>query len=444
MVDFPGFGRIIERGDADESEEAPPAPNLKQLDSPTARSTLSTGRDLSGRCLSDETRAPPEQVTANDAQLICQSVLAELLTGAAPVDHEASAAAADVVSTPREEEVETPGRPAAGFDLARVEVTTSDRGCIRGSLQWVGLGAAAVSKGKEKVAFTLLEIKPGYTVVGETVEGPKLLSSLCWRMQSINGSDEARPAWIRRGDVLILEGPKWATKRLIQPLPKRATQKPRVETSMQTPEATKAVSPSHSESLPKATSPKPVSPSHVETPGRPCSETASLAAMSSRSISAAPLPTERLPLAELSMSTPPQIAKPSRAGTTGTRAIPQEASNLSRSIDFEVVQASLVDAPRIVAHSSGGYSREASPPAVKETTTLTTEATGASASDRPVIPVLDLNTVAYRREQKLRDAAAHMPAGLCEVAAGCDFGWVECNMVQPPKPGKYPEGFHRV
>jgi hypothetical protein len=35
-------------------------------------------------------------------------------------------------------------------------------------------------------------------------------------------------------------------------------------------------------------------------PWRPCSETASLAAMSSRSISAAPLPTERLPLAELS------------------------------------------------------------------------------------------------------------------------------------------------
>lgn len=31
-------------------------------------------------------------------------------------------------------------------------MTTSDRGCIRGSLQWVGLGAAAVSKGKEKVA----------------------------------------------------------------------------------------------------------------------------------------------------------------------------------------------------------------------------------------------------------------------------------------------------
>jgi hypothetical protein len=32
-----------------------------------------------------------------------------------------------VVSTPREEEVETPGRPAAGFDLARVEVLLGDR-----------------------------------------------------------------------------------------------------------------------------------------------------------------------------------------------------------------------------------------------------------------------------------------------------------------------------
>merc|ERR1719272_502594 len=177
MLDFPGFGRIIERGELDEGDEGP-GREPKQLDSPTAHSALSTGRDLSGRCLSDETHVSPDKVTANEAQLICKSVLSELLTGIVPSDPNASKprpAGPVIAETPRDE-LETPRDPTTGVDLARVEVTTSDRGCIRGMLQWIGLGAAVAISGKEKVAFTLLEIRQGYTVVGETVEGPRLLS----------------------------------------------------------------------------------------------------------------------------------------------------------------------------------------------------------------------------------------------------------------------------
>jgi len=406
MADILGFGRIIERGELDEGDEAPGIV-LNKLDSPTAHSALSTGRDLT-RCLSDETHVSPEKVSASEAQLICKSVLSELLNPkASSSSRPAGPVIQAIVETPREE-VETPRDPTTGIDYARVEVTASDRGCIRGMLQWIGLGAAVANNGKEKVAFTLLEIRQGYTVVGETVEGPKLLSSLCWKLQSINGSSESRPAWIRRGDVLMLQGPKWATKRLHQPLPTAALQK-----------------------------------SHAESPGRPSAEVASLAATSSRSVSAAPLPPEPPALVELSTSTRPQIAKPSLTNRAPPPAVeaPEKGSSLAKSINFEVVQASLMGAPRV--QDSGGYSKPMplTTPATKEdydTTkdydTTMSEATNASGSqqDKPIIPILDLNAVGKRRDQKMqKDAAAQLP---CDPTSGCDFGWFECNMLQPPKP----------
>lgn len=412
MLDFPGFGRVIERGELDEDDEGPSVVP-KQFDSPTAHSALSTGRDLSGRCLSEATNVDPGRVLASEAQSICKSVLSELLTGIVPVDPSASrerAAGAAAAMTPREE-IQTPKSEMHGFDLARIEVTSSECGCIRGHLQWIGLGATA-AKGKEKVAFSLVEIRRGYTVIGETVEGPKLLSSLCWKLQSINGLAESRPAWIRRGDTLILEGPKWATKRLRQPLPPA---KPRVN-----------------ETLPDFPS------SYAETPGRPStvgSETVSIAAISARSASAAPLPPEP-PFRELSTSTSPQIAKPSltkRALLQAEEAAERgeaQASSASRNLDFEVVQAS-------PSSSSRGYS-EGTPSATRSAKAgyekPVSEATDASGSqpDRPAIPILDLNAVGKRRERKKRD---NMAQDICAATAGCNFGWVECNMIQgDPRP----------
>lgn len=64
--------------------------------------------------------------------------------------------------------------------------------------------------------------------------------------------------------------------------------------------------------------------------------------------------------------------------------------------------------------------------------TTMSEATYASGiQDRPVIPILDLNAVGNgkRRSEKTQDAAAQLS---CE-STGCDFGWVECNMLPPPK-----------
>jgi len=418
MLDFPGFGRIIERGELDESDEGTTLGVVpKQLDSPTAHSALSTGRDLSGRCLSEATHVSPGRVLASDAQLICKSVLAELLTGIVPSDSSASrerAAGAEAAMTPREE-IQTPKSPTkeemAGFDLARVEVTSSECGCIRGHLQWIGLGAT-VAKGKEKVAFSLVEIRRGYTVVGETVEGPKLLSSLCWKLQSINGLAESRPRGIRRGDTLMLEGPKWATKRLMQPLP---TFKPRVIETF------------------------PVLPnSYAESPGRPStlgSETMSIAAISARS-SAEPLPPEP-PFRELSTSTPPQIAKPSltkrallQAEEAAERGAAQ-ASSASRSIDFGVVPAEL----SFPFYSEGTPSTTRSPKSGYEK--IVSEATDVSDSsrDRPVIPILDLNAVGNRKKREKK-----LAQNFCAATAGCDFGWVECNMIQGDPPPRTNQG----
>jgi len=407
MLNFPGVGRVIERSDPVEPE-GPLGQEPKHLDSPTAHSALSTGRDLSGRCLSDETHVSPGRVSPDEAHLICQSVLSDLLraeTGAANVAGSIVRlpGRAEVAETPREQGLATPKDPTFNVDLASVKVTKSDRGCVCGVLDW--LGGVQASKGPEKVAFTLLEIRQGYTVVGETVEGPKLLSSLCWKLQSINGLADARPAWIRRGDILMLEGARWATKRLFKPLPPVPTKSPLfasqgLETTQKLP----------------ATAPASAPP------------IGATSARSGRSESACPLPDEDDELPPLLMdSTPPQVAKPSR-----TRALAQASSlqpavpkatplTRSLSIDFEVVQISA----KGTADAAPCYTPSVTD--CQEKTFSEVSSTSGSQLDRPMIPVLDLKSVNLRRENRLANQA--QPA----QSNGCDFGWVECNMVPPKK-----------
>jgi len=410
MLDFPGIGRVIEKV-LEQSDYGPDAQEPKQLDTPAALQlageidALSTGRDLSGRCLSDATHVDPGTVTADDAQLICKSVLSELLNPSASRAPASSIEVPFVAATPRESTMTTPRDANKGFDLASVKVVACDRGCISGKLDW--LGQDNVSKMQEKVAFTLLEIRQGYTVVGETVEGPKLLSSLCWKLQSINGSAECRPAWIRRGDVLILEGPKWATKRLRQPLPTRAP------VTLSTPRK------------------KPSADSEIHLP-------AEVPATSSRSASAAPLPDDSddaPPPLLLSTSTPPQIGKPSCSSRTSPKAALASPvahrelsspvySSLSRSIDFEVVHVSTIP-------SSPGTTSVPSRSATEGREPTEVSSASGSQADRSHIPVLDLNAVSRRREKL---ALVTQPSNGVESKNGCLFGYAECSMLPPMPP----------
>lgn len=417
MLDFPGFGRIIERSEeADEADEAEKEEAAKQLDSPTVLrltgelDALSTGRDLSGRCLSDDTHISPDKVSPDEAQLICQSVLSEILAETAvPVPKETKPSGK--VATPRGATVETPRGPDDDVDLARVKVLVCDRGCISGMLEWSGKERAGKP---EKVAFTLVEIRQGYTVVGETVEGPKLLSSCCWKLQSVNGSADARPAWIRRGDELVLEGPKWATKRLVQPLPPQL----------------KGIFASPPTKLPKE---DPIG-------ALPLS-------CRSRSASSAPLPEEPSVPPLLSASTPPQTMKPSCTDRSPPQAIvirssgsrphqrpvPQEA-HISRSIDFEVVHVSSAapSSPHTSMPSALEPQEEKVAREPNETTTFSEVSSASSSQDRPVVPVLDLTVVDRRRKAMLQKIGnGRQPESISEHPHGCDFGWVECSMLPP-------------
>jgi hypothetical protein len=287
-----------------------------------------------------------------------------------------------------------------------VKVVACDRGCIRGLLEW--LGGEHGKKFQEKVTFTLLEIRQGYTVVGEVAEGPKLLSSLCWKLQSVNGLADSRPGWIRRGDMLMLEGPRWATKRLMK--------------------------------VPKLPSVPQAKPLEFNTTAAPAS--------SSRSNSNAPLPEEPSPTS-LHASTPPQAAKPSRterfspqAGVSpAAAALPATAGlspyasrpHVARSIDFEVVHVSIAAAASSSnasdhcpdeARSSGRGFHEA------------TEVSSASQEQRPAIPVLDLAAVGRQREAVHKVGKFWQPHNVCDESTGCQFSWVEMLLPAKKSQGK--------
>mmetsp|Transcript_3959 Transcript_3959/g.6412 ORF Transcript_3959/g.6412 Transcript_3959/m.6412 type:complete len:474 (+) Transcript_3959:126-1547(+) len=254
--EFPGFGRILERSEAQELEVTECDVEIAtKLLSPTCRShsSMSTGRNLTGRCISDDGTQTPGRVSAGEAQMICKSVLLELLAdtpGESSVQQVKPLAIPDcsAVSTIPKTNVpdcsavsaipktnvpkipfKSPVRalpswtpePVFGVDLARVRVLACDVGCVMGMLVWCGpcnTGLDSDDSG-EKVVFSLCQMKPGYAVVGECAEGPKLLSSLCWKVQSTNGNSDVNIASIRRGDILMLEGPRWATKRLMEGAP---------------------------------------------------------------------------------------------------------------------------------------------------------------------------------------------------------------------------------
>ncbi|CAK0823914.1 unnamed protein product, partial [Prorocentrum cordatum] len=93
-------------------------------------------------------------------------------------------------------------------DLATVVVTESAQGCVAGRLEWGDLPRQAVE-------FSLLQLKPGYTMVRDVFEGPEPFSKVCWKLRCLDGlPGPVHPSDIARGDRLILEGPRWATDRL--------------------------------------------------------------------------------------------------------------------------------------------------------------------------------------------------------------------------------------
>jgi hypothetical protein len=282
--------------------------------------------------------------------------------------------------------------PIFGVDLAKVKVVTCDRGCITGMLQWCG--AADSGRAPEKVAFTLLQIRPGYTVVGECLEGPKLLSSLCWKLQSINGYVDASVASVRRGDSLLLEAPRWPTTRLIKKPP---------------PEESSATPPRRSSELfssPVIVSDKPpAAPQFFGTP-----VVANDRLTSEDMEEGPPLMRPAASLSLLRVSAQPQIASPSH-----TRR-PAKTS------DMGSVASSQRDA--------------ASAAAFREVTSTTNR-----SQERPLIPVLDMSVVSAQQQELLRRFPV-TPTGnfglpplrqaagnACNPTAGCDLGLVECNMV---------------
>jgi len=92
-------------------------------------------------------------------------------------------------------------------DMAAMTVTSRTHGSICGLLQWGTIAG-------EEVELELLQIKPGYVVVGEVIKGPDLFRKLAWKMKSVNGDSNVPPTAIAKGDRVVLESPRWAMERL--------------------------------------------------------------------------------------------------------------------------------------------------------------------------------------------------------------------------------------
>jgi len=93
-------------------------------------------------------------------------------------------------------------------DTAVVSVVSCAKGCIKGRMQH--------DSELLDVVFAILQIKPGYCVVANVVEGPPIFTKVCWKLKSVNGCCDINAACISRGDLVVLEGPRWATERLRQ------------------------------------------------------------------------------------------------------------------------------------------------------------------------------------------------------------------------------------
>lgn len=149
---------------------APQEPILnkaKLLVSEGQSSTSTTWRDLSER-----THLSASRVSPNEASMMCLGALAEL-----------------------------------SVDTVVISVTSCSHGCIRGLLE-------CDLPEPQEVEFRLLQVKPGYTIVGDVSLGPEIFEKVCWKLTMVNYMHEADPSWIAKGDILFLEGPRWATQRL--------------------------------------------------------------------------------------------------------------------------------------------------------------------------------------------------------------------------------------
>eukprot|EP00929_Paragymnodinium_shiwhaense_P075472 TRINITY_DN38591_c0_g1_i1.p1 TRINITY_DN38591_c0_g1~~TRINITY_DN38591_c0_g1_i1.p1 ORF type:complete len:333 (-),score=53.74 TRINITY_DN38591_c0_g1_i1:254-1252(-) len=121
----------------------------------------------------------------------------------------------------------TPSRPHGSPDpfrnaeaeFATLQVkTSSGRGIVIGRLKYLpgqGNGLPRAPAIEEDVSITLLVIKPGYTVVSDVLSGPDILKKVCWKVRALNDvRDPEDPLCCAMGDVLVLEGPRWATTRV--------------------------------------------------------------------------------------------------------------------------------------------------------------------------------------------------------------------------------------
>lgn len=96
--------------------------------------------------------------------------------------------------------------PAIAAHVAKVLVTSTVHGRIRGGLEWAHTQPV-------EVEFALREMRSDYVVVGDVSFGPSHFGKVCWRLTSVNGLPPGQQA-IARGDHVVLECPQWATKRL--------------------------------------------------------------------------------------------------------------------------------------------------------------------------------------------------------------------------------------
>lgn len=423
--EFPGFGRVIERSETEELEVAASdvqaASKLLGLNSPTGHShcSMSTGRNLTGRS-EDETHAG---VSADEAQMICKSVLSELLnetpaeSAVQNVKALSLAQSTAVSAVPKihfkaqsESSKTSLQEPVFGVDLARVKVIACETGCIMGMLEWCG---AFADGSTERVIFSLLQIRPGYAVVGECSEGPKLLSSLCWKLQSTNGRLDVNVASIRRGDVLMLEGPRWATKRLMESTPASASSGVRQNSNDL--ESTDVLH-----------------------------DLAALADASSKLLAASEMDDE------------PPLLRPS--------AMPQLAfPSLSQRSPIESGRSFLKDSMRTPKEVGRGTTlmhsmrtpKESDRSELKDTRRSWELGSDINSAVRPFVPTLDFSAISQLRKQRLQNnwvpvtpkSSEDFPAmtptltqpserkqNVCIDPSGCTLGFVECKMVAPGGP----------
>jgi len=161
---FSRFGRVVGRSTANDLQD------VKAPWNETGQSSTSTTL----RDLSDRTMLSPSRFSPSEASAICQGAMAEF-----------------------------------SVDTVMVVVVRNTLGVVVGRLQW------EAEEPPHQVVFTLLQIKPRYSIVCDVLEGPEFFGRVCWKLRSVSGCVGADPGCIGKGDVLVLEGPRWATQRML-------------------------------------------------------------------------------------------------------------------------------------------------------------------------------------------------------------------------------------